>query len=47
MHDAMPTVHTLAWDNIPREISEQQKRVFEHLGIPLVQDFSDGELHGA
>jgi hypothetical protein len=46
----MPTkktpVYSLYWSNLDKDIVDLQKKVFDHLGIPLVQELRDKMPHG-
>jgi len=44
--DKLPPVYSMYWNNISPVIREAQQKVFEHLGIPLVQENADQQPHG-
>mgnify|MGYP000184456956 CR=1 FL=1 len=46
MKTSLPVARSMFWNNIPRSLLEDQARVFEHLGIPLVQEPADKVAHG-
>jgi hypothetical protein len=40
------TVHSMYWKNIPDQIRQGQKAVFDYLNIPLIQECADRVSHG-
>lgn len=42
----LAVVHSMYWDNIDKKIIDGQKRVFEFLGVPLIQHAVDRVPHG-
>jgi len=44
--EELPPVYSMYWNNIADVIRQGQKEVFDHLGIPLVQENADQQSHG-
>lgn len=42
----LPVVYSMHWDNIPDNILQQQRAVFEHLQIELIQENANKTSHG-
>ena len=42
----LPAVYSMHWDNIPDHILQQQRAVFEHLQIELIQENANKISHG-